>query len=117
MTGDHIRIERMTSSNFVNGDVSGNVISTSNLSKSVEKASISEFTVEIKRLLKQLETQKPNATQSDKINYINDETTPSFKRRAVAALQAGGETAIEEFLDNPYLNVGKAIVKSWLKPE
>jgi hypothetical protein len=51
------------------------------------------------------------------VAYINDETTPSFKRRVASALQAGGETAIEEFLDNPYINVGKAIVKGWIKPE
>jgi hypothetical protein len=72
---------------------------------------------EIQNLLKQLEQTNPNATETDKVAYVNDETTPNFKRRVVGALQAGGEAAIEEFLDNPYVNLGKAIVKGWIKPE
>ena len=63
------------------------------------------------------EQTNPTATETDKVAYVNDETTPSFKRRVVGALQAGGETAIEEFLDNPYVNVGKAVIKGWMKPE
>ena len=59
----------------------------------------------------------PNATVTDKVAYVNDETTPGFKRRVVGALQAGSEAAIEDFLDNPYVNVVKAIVKGWIKPE
>jgi hypothetical protein len=35
----------------------------------------------------------------------------------VGALQSGSEAAIEEFLDNPYINVGKAIIKGWLQLE
>ncbi|HIK29967.1 MAG TPA: hypothetical protein IGS17_10070 [Oscillatoriales cyanobacterium M59_W2019_021] len=67
--------------------------------------------------MKQLQQSNPTATDAEKVAYVNDETTPSFKRRVVSALQAGGEVAIEEFLDNPYVNVGKAIVKGWIKPE
>ncbi|HAZ49398.1 MAG TPA: hypothetical protein DDW76_06935 [Cyanobacteria bacterium UBA11369] len=82
-----------------------------------QKKSLAEAAAEIQQLLKQLEKTNPNATELEKIDYVNDETTPSFKRRVVGALQAGGEAAIEEFLDNPYVNVGKAIVKGWIKPE
>ena len=82
-----------------------------------EKKTLAEAAAEIQKLLKQLEETNPTATEDDKIIYVNDETTPSFKRRAVGALQAGGEAAIEEFLANPYVNVGKAIVKGWIKPE
>jgi hypothetical protein len=64
-----------------------------------------------------LEQTNPTATESEKITYVNDETTPSFKRRVVGALQAGTEVAIEEFLDNSYVNVSKAIIKGWIKPE
>jgi hypothetical protein len=64
-----------------------------------------------------LERDNPSATEVEKVNYVNDETTPSFKRRVAGALQAGGEAAIEEFLDNPYINVGKAVIKDWIKPE
>ena len=76
-----------------------------------------EAAKEIQRLLKQLEQTNSTATETDKVAYVNDETTPSFKRRVVGALQSGGETAIEEFLDNPYVNVGKAVIKGWMKPE
>jgi hypothetical protein len=85
--------------------------------QSEQKQTLAEAAAEIQRLLKQLEQTNPNATEIDKVTYVNDETTPSFKRRVVGALQAGGEAAIEEFLDNPYVNVGKAVVKGWIKPE
>jgi hypothetical protein len=78
---------------------------------------LAEAAAEIQQLLKQLEKTNPTPTEIQKIVYVNDETTPSFKRRVVGALQAGGESAIEEFLDNPYVNVTKAIVKGWIKPE
>ena len=82
-----------------------------------QKQTLAKAAEEIQNLLKQLEQTHPNATETDKVAYVNDETTPSFKRRVVGALQAGGEAAIEEFLDNPYVSVGKAVVKGWLKPE
>jgi hypothetical protein len=85
--------------------------------QSEEKKTLAEAAAEIQQLLKQLEYTNPSATEAEKIAYVNDETTPSFKRRAVGALQAAGEAAIEEFLDNPYVNVGKALVKGWMKPE
>ncbi|MDT9338074.1 ALF repeat-containing protein [Trichodesmium erythraeum 21-75] len=82
-----------------------------------QQKTLAEAATEIQRLLKQLEVSDPNATEVEIVAYVNDETTPSLKRRAVAALKSGSEAAIEEFLDNPYINVGKAIVKSWIKPE
>jgi hypothetical protein len=85
--------------------------------QSEQKQTLAEAAAEIQRLLKQLGQTNPNATEIDKMTYVNDETTPSFKRRVAGALQAGGEAAIEEFLDNPYVNVGKAVVKGWIKPE
>lgn len=85
--------------------------------QSEEKKTLAEAAAEIQQLLKQLEQANPYATESEKVAFVNDETTPSFKRRVVSALQAGGEVAIEEFLDNPYVNIGKAIVKGWIKPE
>jgi hypothetical protein len=81
------------------------------------KTTLAEAAKEIQHLLRQLEQTNPNATDAEKISYVNDETTPSFKRRVVGALQAGGESAIEEFLDNPYISVGKAVVKGWMKSE
>jgi RNA recognition motif-containing protein len=82
-----------------------------------QNKTLSESAHEIQQLLQQLERNNPTATETEKISYVDDETTSSFKRRVVGALQAGGEAAIEEFLDNPYVSVGKAVVKGWMKPE
>ena len=84
---------------------------------SEQKQTLAEAAEEIQHLIKQLEQTNPNATEAEKVAYVNSETAPSFKHRVVSALQAGGEAAIEEFLDNPYVNVGKAVVKGWIKPE
>ncbi|WP_309729452.1 hypothetical protein [Chamaesiphon sp. OTE_75_metabat_556] len=66
--------------------------------QSEQKQSLAKVAEEIQQLLKQLEQTQPTATEEDKINYVSDETTPSFKRRAVAAFIAGSETAIDEFI-------------------
>ena len=95
------------------GKVSGDM----NVYASEQKPTLAEAADEIQKLLKQLEQTNPTATEADKIAYVNDETSPGFKRRAASALKAGSETAIEEFFDNPYVNVGKAVVKGWIKPE
>ena len=84
--------------------------------KSEQKQSLADVAAEIQQLLTQLETTNPSANEVEKINYVSDETSPSFKRRAVGALKAGGEAAIEEFLDNSYINVAKAIIKEWMQP-
>ncbi|MEL7067079.1 MAG: hypothetical protein AAGN15_00330 [Cyanobacteria bacterium J06581_3] len=84
---------------------------------SEQKKSLAEAAKEIQKLLQQLEETNPNATEIEKVDYVNDETSRGFKRRVVGALQAGGEAAIEEFLDNSYVNIGKALVKGWIKPE
>ncbi len=103
------------SGNIVQGDVTGNVVAQA--SQSEQKQTLAQAAAEIQKLLKQLEQANPTATDNEKIDHVNDETTPSFKRRVVSALQAGGETAIDEFLDNSYFSVAKATVKGWLKPE
>ncbi|MEG3931918.1 hypothetical protein QT990_11840 [Microcoleus sp. T3_B1] len=87
------------------------------LSESEQKQTLAASAKEIQQLLEQLARINPNPTEAEKIEYVHDETTPSFKRRLIAALQASGEAAIEEFLDTRYVIVGKAIVKGWMKPE
>ncbi len=72
---------------------------------------------EIQNLLKQLEKTNPTATVEQQQAYVDAAIPPSIKQRCIGALKAGGEVAIEEFLDNPYVNVGKAVVKGWMKPE
>lgn len=110
------------SANFNNSDIDGNFIQgdgnqVGDKCVPQEKKTLAEAAAEIQKLLKQLEKTNRTATDAEKIAHVNDEITPNFKRRAVGALQAGGEAAIEEFLDNSYVNVGKAIVKGWMKPE
>ncbi|WP_293260528.1 hypothetical protein [Microcoleus sp. PH2017_21_RUC_O_A] len=85
--------------------------------QSEQKVTLAEAAAEIQKLLKQLEIDNPTATKDEKIAYVNDATNPNIKKRAIAALKAGGETAIEEFLANPYVNVGKAIIKGWIQAE
>ena len=74
-----------------------------------QKQSLAEAALEIQELLKQLEQTNPKATENEKIAYVNENATPALKKRAVAVLQAGSEAAIDEFLKNPYVNIGKAI--------
>jgi hypothetical protein len=86
--------------------------------QSQQNPSLFEVTKEIMQLLQQFEKIKPNATELEKVAHVNDETAPSFKRRAVGALRSGGETAIDEFvLENKYLKVVKAIIIGWSKPD
>ena len=80
-----------------------------------QKQTLAQAAGEIQKLLKQLEKNNHSATEADMVAYVNDETTPSFKRRAAAALKAAGETAIDEFLDNPYVKVGKAAIMGWME--
>jgi hypothetical protein len=88
-----------------------------NKNLSEQKKTLAEAANEIQQLLKQLEESNPDATEIEQIAYLEDETTPSFKRRVSSALQAAGETAIDEFiLDNKWLKVAKAAIKKWLKP-
>ena len=82
-----------------------------------EKKSLAEAAAEIQRLLSQLEESNPTTTESEQVSYINVAIKPELKQRAIAALKAGSETAIDEFvLENKFLKVVKAVVKGWLEP-
>lgn len=107
-----------------NGDVIGSVVNTGNagniynnsvnhVTKIEPRQTLAQAAAEIQTLLQQLESDNPNATKQEKIDYVNDHTTPSFKRRAVNAIKAGGQAVIEEVFDNPYVNVGMAIFNGW----
>ena len=82
-----------------------------------QKQTLAEAADEIQKLLKQLEQTNPNATPEQQQAYVDAAIPPTLKERCISALKAGGETAIEEFLDNPYVNVGKAIVMAWIQPQ
>ena len=83
---------------------------------SQEKQTLAEA-AEIQRLLQQLEETNPSANETEQIAYVNLATKPDLKQRAIAALKAGGDTAIDKFLlENKYLKVTKAVIQGWLKP-
>jgi ABC-type transporter Mla subunit MlaD len=111
--------QRNANNQFVDTAESGaNLTFNQNNYTSEPKKTLAEAAAEIQNLLKQLEQNNPTATESDQITHINGETSPNFKRRVASALQAGGETAIDEFiLDNKYLKVVKAAIKGWLEPD
>jgi hypothetical protein len=53
--------------------------------------------------------------EAEKIAYINITTKPGLKQKVIAALRSSGETAIDELvLEDKYLNVGRAVLKSWI---
>lgn len=105
-----------------NGSLTGKNIAvgrdaTINQTNNVTQKPLAEAAAEIQKLLKQLEETNPTATEAQQIAYVNIATEPELKQRAIAALQQGGETAIDEFvLENKYLKVIKAIAKGWLQP-
>ena len=87
-----------------------------NIYDSNQRQSLSDAAREIQNLLNQLEETNPNSTETEQVIYVNSRISPTVKERVVSSLQAGGEAAIEKFLNNPYINVGKAIVKAWINP-
>ncbi|NET63358.1 MAG: HEAT repeat domain-containing protein [Moorea sp. SIO1G6] len=77
---------------------------------------LSEAAAEIQGLLKQLEQSNPNATDLEKTAFVNIAIPASTKQRLLSALESGGKEALRELLDNPYVNVGMAIVEGWQNP-
>ncbi|MGK7949011.1 MAG: pentapeptide repeat-containing protein [Xenococcaceae cyanobacterium] len=99
----------------VTGVVEGDQIGTQY--NSLQEKTLVEAAAEIQKLLQQLEKSNPTATEADKIAHINDETSRGFKRRVVAALKAAGDTAMEEFLQRPYIKVVASGIKAWMLPD
>jgi hypothetical protein len=78
-----------------------------------EKQSLAEAAAEIQKLLKQLEQTNPTATEAQKETFVSAGIAPTKKERLINALIEGGKGAIEEFLDNPYMNVAIKIIEGW----
>jgi hypothetical protein len=124
MESKYVNTSNKVRGNFVQGDVTGDVVAnitqpqaTQNTNLTEPKKTLAETAAEIQDLLKHLEQSNPSATELQQVTYINDETKPDIKKRAIAALKEGGDTAIDEFiLENKYLKVVKAVVKGWLQP-
>jgi uncharacterized membrane protein len=78
-----------------------------------EKQSLAEAAAEIQELLKQLEKTNPTATDAQKEVFVSAGMTPTKKERLINALKEGGKGAVEEFLDNLYVNVAMKIIDGW----
>lgn len=98
--------------NYVTG-----AANSSNNTVSGEQQFLMDSVATIQELLRQLEVGNPSATDAEQIAYVNDETSPSFKRRLVKALQAGDIKALQEHLNSPYASASMAIVQNWMKSE
>ena len=82
---------------------------------SPQEKTLAEAAEEIQNLLSQLEQTNPTATVEQQQAYVDAAIPPTLKERCVSALRAAGETAIDEFFNNPYVKVGKAIVMAWIQ--
>lgn len=124
MESKFVNTSNQVTGNFIQGDVSGNIVANIAQSQAIQntdlvepRKTIAETAAEIQELLKQLEQSNPTATEPEQVTYINIATKPDLKKRAIAALKEGGETAIDEFiLENKYLKIVKAVLKGWLQP-
>ncbi|NET82523.1 MAG: pentapeptide repeat-containing protein, partial [Moorea sp. SIO1F2] len=77
---------------------------------------LAEAAAEIQQLLQQLEKTNPTATEAEQKDFVTKSITPTKKERLINALKEGGQGAIEEFLNNPYLNVAIRIIEGWRNP-
>lgn len=64
-------------------------------------------------LLKQLKQNNPEATQVEAKAFVTAATPKPVKQRLVSAITSGGKAAIEEFLDNAYVNVALGVIEGW----
>lgn len=87
-----------------------------NINNSNSNQTLAEAAREIQELLQQLEKTNPTATQPQKQVFVDAAMSPTKKERLISAVQEGGKAALEEFLDNPYVNVTLAIVEGWRNP-
>ncbi|NEO64276.1 MAG: hypothetical protein F6J98_29250 [Moorea sp. SIO4G2] len=81
-----------------------------------QSQSLAQAAAEIQQLLKQLEQTNPTATEAQQKAFVSAAIAPTKKERLINALKEGGQGAIEEFLDNPYLNVAIRIIEGWRNP-
>ncbi|NEQ29627.1 MAG: hypothetical protein F6K04_01290 [Leptolyngbya sp. SIO4C5] len=98
----------------VQGNQIGGTINNYSVS---EKQSLADAALEIQRLLKQLEETNPAATEAEQKAFVTAAIPLTLRQRAVGALQSGGKAAVEELLDNPYVNIAIAVIEGWQSAE
>lgn len=78
-----------------------------------QKQTLAEAAAEIQALLKQLKEANPTATESEQKAFVTSAIPLVRREQFLSALQAGWKEAIQEFLDNSFLNVGIATLEEW----
>ncbi|NEO25106.1 MAG: hypothetical protein F6K53_11895 [Moorea sp. SIO4A1] len=84
--------------------------------KEPQSQSLAQAAAEIQQLLQQLEQSNPTATEAQQEAFVSAAIEATKKERLINALKEGGQGAVEEFLDNPYLNVVIRIIEGWRNP-
>ena len=110
--GDYREIHQHDNARYIEGR--GNATYFENYNES--QKTLAQAAQEIQNLLKTLEEKNPTATEEQQIAWVNSGIPLNMKQRCIGALKKGGETAIEEFLDNSYAKIVLAIVKGWIEP-
>lgn len=95
--------------------VTGLVEGDQNIYAPPDKQTLAQVLAEIQKLLQQLEQSNPAASEAEKEAFVTIALSPTARQRAVSALQSVGKAAIEEFLDNPYVNMAIAFIEGWRK--
>ncbi|WP_211173292.1 hypothetical protein [Brasilonema bromeliae] len=99
-------------------NVEGNYVASGAINYGYEKKqNLAEAAAEIQDLLQQLEKSNPTASEAEKVAYVDEEIEPDLKSRLVKALKTSGEVAIESSLDSRYIDIIRAIIKSWSSSE
>jgi uncharacterized protein YjbI with pentapeptide repeats len=107
----------MTSISQSHSGSGDNVARDKNITNNYNSQNLAEAAAEIQKLLKQLEESNPTATVEQQQAFVDVAVSPTLKAKFVSALQAGWKEAIKELLDNPYVNVGVAILEGWQEAE
>lgn len=80
---------------------------------SEQKQTLDQAAKEIQKLLAQLDTNNPTATEEEKKAFLSASISKPKRERIVSALQAAGREALKESLDNPYFNIALAAIEDW----
>ncbi|HEY9652680.1 MAG TPA: hypothetical protein V6C95_18640 [Coleofasciculaceae cyanobacterium] len=78
-----------------------------------QKQTLAEAATEIQALLTQLQKTNPMATKSEQKAFVTSAIPLVRREQFLGALQAGWKEAIQEFLDNSFVNVGIATLEDW----
>jgi hypothetical protein len=79
-----------------------------------------EAVFELQQFLEQIEqydTDNSEINLEQEKNKIENQSSPTYKSRMIAALKAGGDAAIEEALKASAFGVAQAIVKGWIESD